>query len=204
MDTLDLYLERLASNAPAPGGGSAAALVGALAAALIAMVARISAGNPKYAQQQELAAELVARADELRAQLARARQRDENAFEEVIAAQALPKRDADESQARQQALQRALARAAAEPLQAACLALDVLRLTSRSLEIPNRDLSSDVGCAAEFAYAAILACAYNVRVNHRWMRDRDAAATGEQRLRAIEDEARGLLERVRSYTTATT
>lgn len=204
MDTLDVYLERLASNAPVPGGGSAAALVGALAAALIAMVARISAGNPKYAQQQELAAELVARADELRAQLARARQRDETAFEEVIAAQALPKRDADESQARQQALQRALARAAAEPLQAASLALEVLRLTSRSLEIPNRDLSSDVGCAAEFAYAAILACAYNVRVNHRWMRDRDAVAMGEQRLRAVEDEARDLLERVRSYTTATT
>lgn len=204
MDTLDLYLDRLASSAPAPGGGSAAALVGALAAALVAMVARISGGNPKYAQYAELAAELVARAEELRVELAQARRRDENAFEEVIAAQALPKRDADEIQARRQALQTALAHAAAEPLRAASLALEVLRLTTRSLEIPNRDLVSDVGCAAEFGNAAILACAYNVRVNHHLMRDRDAVADGEQRLRAIEEEACGLLDRVRSYTTATT
>lgn len=204
MDTLDLYLEGLASNAPTPGGGSAAALVGALAAALIAMVARISGANPKHAQYSELAAELVARADELRVELAQARRRDENAFEEVIAAQALPKRDDAESQARRDALQTALTRAAAEPLRAASLALEVLRLTFRLLEIPNRDLVSDVGCAAEFANAAILACAYNVRVNHRLMRDRDAVAAGEQRLRAIDDEARGLLDRVRSYTTATT
>jgi formiminotetrahydrofolate cyclodeaminase len=201
VETLDLYLERLASDAPTPGGGSAAAVVGALAAGLIAMVARISARNPKHAQS---AGPIVTRADELRAELDRARERDESAFEDVVAAQALPKRDASESAARQSALQTALAHAAEEPLSAAVLVLEVLRLADGLLEVSSRDLVSDVGCAAEFANAAVLACAYNVRVNHRFMRDRDAVAAGERRLRAIEDAARGLLERVRSYTSATT
>jgi formiminotetrahydrofolate cyclodeaminase len=203
VETLDLYLERLASEAPTPGGGSAAAVVGALAAALVAMVARISARNPKRAQRAE---PIVTRADQLRSELKRARERDEWAFEDVVTAQALPKRDAAESEARQVALQAALARAAEEPLYTAMLALGLLDLAADLLEISSRDLASDVGCAAEFANAAILACAYNVRVNHRLMRDRDAVAAGEQRLRAIEDGARGLLERVRSaiQTTATT
>jgi formiminotetrahydrofolate cyclodeaminase len=203
VETLDLYLERLASDAPTPGGGSAAAIVGALAAALIAMVARISARNPAHAPR---AWPIVTRADELRSELASARERDERAFEDVLAAQALPKRDEAESTARQGALQTALARAAEEPLHAATLVLGLFRLAGDLLEISSRDLVSDVGCAAEFAYATILACAYNVRINYRFMRDRDAVSSGEQRLRAIEDEARGLLERVRSaiQTTAAT
>ncbi len=201
METLDLYLERLASDAPTPGGGSAAAVVGALSAALIAMVARIGARNPKHAQRATF---IVARADELRSELARARERDEWAFEDVVAAQALPKREPAETATRQAALQTALARAAEEPLYAAMVALGLLHLADDLREICSRDLISDVGCAAEFANASILACAYNVRVNHRLMRDRDAVAAGEQRLRAIEDEARGLLERVRAYTSAAT
>jgi formiminotetrahydrofolate cyclodeaminase len=203
VETLDLYLERLASDAPTPGGGSAAAVVGALAAALIAMVARIGARNPERTQR---ASRIITRADLVRSELIRARERDEWAFEDVVAAQALPKRDAAESAARQRALQAALARAAEEPLFAAMAALGLLHLAVDLLEISSRDLVSDVGCAAEFANAAILACAYNVRVNHRLMRDAEAVAGGEQRLRAIEDDARGLLERIRSaiQTKATT
>jgi formiminotetrahydrofolate cyclodeaminase len=203
VETLDLYLERLASDAPTPGGGSAAAVAGALAAALIAMVARISARNPERTQR---ASRIVTRADLVRSELMRARERDEWAFEDVVAAQALPKRDATESETRQRALQAALTRAAEEPLFAAMAALGLLHLTVDLLEISSRDLVSDVGCAAEFANAAILACAYNVRVNHRLMRDAEAVAGGEQRLRAIEDDARGLLERIRSaiQTKATT
>jgi formiminotetrahydrofolate cyclodeaminase len=198
VETLDSYLERLASADPSPGGGSAATIAAALAAALVAMVGRISARNPKYAEQKGLAAELVARADELRAELAHARQRDENAFEAVMAARALPRHDAAASAQRERALLAALDAAAAEPLHAAALALELLRLTMRSLEIPNRNLASDVGCAAEFAYAALVADAYNVRVNHRFMRDLDAIAAQERRLRELEDEGKGLLERLRS------
>jgi methenyltetrahydrofolate cyclohydrolase len=198
VEPLDLYLERLASAEPVPGGGSAAATVGALAAALLAMVGRISARNPAHAQLHDLAAALASRADELRIELAQARRRDEIAYEAVVAAQALPKGDAAQAAARRGALEAALENAAREPLRAAGLALELLRLAVGSFQIPNRNLASDVGCAAEFAYAALAACAYNVRVNHRFVQDRNLIADQEQRLKAFEGEASELLAGVRS------
>lgn len=162
MESLEAYLERLASDEPIPGGGSAAALVGAVAAALVAMVGRIAKNAPDN---------LAAAADELRAKLLDARARDEAAYAAVVAAQALPKSTENEQTARARLLEEALAGAAWEPLQTAALALDVLELVDRLLKISMGSLESDVACAAEFAYAALTACGYNVRVNHRYMRD---------------------------------
>jgi formiminotetrahydrofolate cyclodeaminase len=162
VESLDAYLEQLASNEPTPGGGSAAALVGAVAAALVAMVGRIAKSAPD---------DLVARADELRPKLLDARARDEAAYAAVVAAQALPKRTQDERITRARVLEEALAGAACAPLQTAALALDVLRLVEQLLNISMGALESDVASAAEFAYAALTACGYNVRVNHRYMRD---------------------------------
>ena len=108
METLDAYLERLASSDAVPGGGSAAALTGAIAAALVAMVGRILTTPIEG---------FVSRADHLRSELNEARRRDEDAYAAVVAAQALPKRDAVESAARRRALEGALERAADAPLQ---------------------------------------------------------------------------------------
>ena len=189
METLDSYLERLASHEPLPGGGSAATIVAALGAALVAMVARIGVRNPKYAESHALAGEIVRRADELSASLAQARGRDEAAFAEVVAAQNRSRRDPAEIQERRVALEAALAQAAEEPLAAAALSLDVLRLTVQLLQIPAPGLASDVGCAAEFARAAIAGSAYNVRVNHRFMHDGQRVAAQAERLSAIESAA---------------
>jgi formiminotetrahydrofolate cyclodeaminase len=185
---LDGYLERLASRDPVPGGGSASALVGSIAAALVAMVGRIVATPTNR---------IVARADELRGELAAARVRDEAAYAAVVAAQALPKRDETERAARRRAIEAALHIAAEEPLLAAGLALEVLRLAGELLETDSRALASDIGCAAEFAHAALAGCAYNVRVNHRYMHDEDAIRAQAERLAAYESEAPGILERVR-------
>ncbi|HEY8322604.1 MAG TPA: cyclodeaminase/cyclohydrolase family protein [Candidatus Baltobacteraceae bacterium] len=189
MDTFDDYLTRLASKAPTPGGGSAATLVAAAGAALVAMVARICEGNPASAL---LAGRLIAQADGLRAELLAARPRDEAAFEKVVEAQALPK-----GEARTHALAHALRHAAEAPLHAAHLSLEVLRLAARGLALGNRNLESDLGCAAEFGAAAIAACAYNVRINHRFMRDAEAVAAQSKRLARVERESAALLQQVR-------
>jgi len=189
VDTFDDYLTRLASKAPTPGGGSAATLVAASGAALVAMVARICEGNPASAP---LASRLVGQADRLRAELLAARPRDEAAFEKVVEAQALPK-----GEARTQALAHALHHAAEAPLHAAHLSLEVLRLAARGLALGNRNLESDLGCAAEFGAAAIAACAYNVRINHRFMRDPDAVAAQAKRIARLERESAALLQQVR-------
>jgi formiminotetrahydrofolate cyclodeaminase len=198
VETLDAYLDALASERPTPGGGSAATIVGALAAALVAMVARITFGNAKLAAHGPAAAELTARADALRAELLRARTEDERAFGAVVAAQALPKTTADERAARAAALQTTLGEAAAAPLHAAGLALDVLRLSDRGLELENRNLASDLGCAAELAAAALAAAAYNVRANHPYMRDASRVETQTRELTRLEGERDALLARVRA------
>jgi methenyltetrahydrofolate cyclohydrolase len=197
VETLSEYLTQLASEWPTPGGGSAATMVAAAGAALVSMVGRICAANKKYALQADLARELFARGDSLREELLRARERDEAAFDRVVAATAMPKSTQDEKHVRRAALELALAHAAAEPLAAAQLALDVMRLSARALIFENRNLVSDIGCAAEFAAAALAACAYNVRINHRFMHDDTAIDAQAHALERLEREGAALLGEIR-------
>jgi formiminotetrahydrofolate cyclodeaminase len=198
VETLDAYLERLAADAAVPGGGSAAALVASFGAALTAMVARIARRNPKNSSSTEALDTIVERSDALRVELADARLRDEVAFAAVVAAQALPKQTEAEKTMRRQAVDDALARAAAEPLRATALSLNVLELLEKLLEFPIQALRSDVGSAAEFASAALASCAYNVRINHRFMHDPEVVVWQEEALCEREVAAQGILTRVRA------
>jgi formiminotetrahydrofolate cyclodeaminase len=188
VERFDLYLERLASSDAVPGGGSAAAVVAAISAALVAMVGRIGANPPDG---------LVEEADRLRAELDTARKSDEEAYAAVVAAQALPKNNESERAARREAVEGALKRAAQSPLDAAALAVRVLELVERLLQNHMGALVSDVGCAAEFAHAAVIACGYNVRVNHRYMRDEAAIREQAATLFRYEGVAARILERAR-------
>jgi glutamate formiminotransferase/formiminotetrahydrofolate cyclodeaminase len=181
VESLEDYAERLASAAPTPGGGSAATIVGAFAAALVAMVARLT--------RAEASAALAERADALRRELLAAREADERAFAAVVAAQALPRSTEAEENHRSERLQAALAHAAAEPLRAAELGLDVLRLAESARATAKRALASDLGCATAFAGAAVRASALNVRVNHHYMKDAALVAAQETRLREILGES---------------
>ena len=144
---LQAYLNRLASAQPTPGGGSAATIVGALGAALVAMVARITLGNPKHADVHAEALLLVGAADSLRARFGGARSADEAAYAAVPEAQALPRASAAETALRTERLQTALAGAADAPLHAAELAATLLALCERAAALRNLHLMSDVECA---------------------------------------------------------
>jgi len=162
-------------------------VVAAAGCALVAMVARICASSPKYVSKRALAESLVAQADALREGFIERKERDEQAFDAVVAARG----DKD-------AMQQALARAAAVPLEGAGAALEALRLAADALELGNPNLMSDVGCAAEFAYAGLLACAYNVRINHKFMKDETLVATQRAQLSEFEKAAHPLLHAVRT------
>lgn len=198
MESVERYLEDLASSRPVPGGGSAAAVVGACGAALSAMVARICSGNPKYASHGPLLERIVRESDDVRLALLTARERDERAFMAVTAAQALPKGTQEERDERRRFLDRALLQAAHEPLEAAALALRVLQMARELCAVGNRSLASDVGCAAEFAGATVAACAYNVRVNHRYLSEPQHAAEQKTMLERYERDAGRLLSEVRA------
>jgi formiminotetrahydrofolate cyclodeaminase len=173
-------------------------LVASFGAALTAMVARIARRNPKNSSSTEALDTIVERSDALRVELADARLRDEAAFSAVVAAQALPKQTETDKTMRRQAVDDALARAAAEPLRATALSLNVLELLEKLLEFPIQALRSDVGSAAEFASAALASCAYNVRINHRFMHDPEVVVWQEEALCEREVAAQGILTRVRA------
>ncbi len=196
----EAYLDALASAAPTPGGGSAATLVGALAAALCAMVARITAATPKLALHHEQAFAIVEDADDLRRRFVELRPLDEAAFGAVIAAQALPRATDAEALARREQLQRTLIGAAEAPLEAARLACDAFALAARTAELHNANLMSDVDCALRFARAAFDASAANVEVNHRYITDAATVAQQSERLATLARAAREFESRATGLT----
>jgi len=187
---LEGYLDALASAEPTPGGGSAATLVGALAAALCAMVARITLGAPKHAAVAADAAAVATEADRLRRRFEALRFRDEAAYGAVVAAQALPRADGAQRAVRRAALQRALVEAADAPLEGARLATETFALAARAAELHNANLMSDVDCAVRFARAAFDASVANVEVNHRYLTDPQTIGRQRAELAALGDAAR--------------
>jgi glutamate formiminotransferase/formiminotetrahydrofolate cyclodeaminase len=158
---LDGWLDELAGAAPAPGGGSAAALAGALAGALVAMVARLTTGRKAYAAAQGRVAEILAEADALRAQLRRLVDDDAAAYARVSAAHALPKDDPG----RPQAVDEALVGAARTPLATARGAVRLLALAREIGAIGNKNARSDAKVGEALARAALAGAVENVRVN---------------------------------------
>lgn len=163
-DTVVDYLESLAAKVPAPGGGAAAALHLAQAAALVSMVARYTSG-PKYAEHQELVTTICANADAVRAQALRLMDDDMTAFNGVIASYKLPKSTAEEAEARAAAISSAATYAAAVPVEVAEAAAAVLSQAEELLPVANRNVISDVAAAADAARAAATTARVNVEIN---------------------------------------
>ncbi len=199
---LKAYLNGLASAEPTPGGGSAAALVGALGAALVAMVARITLGSDRHRAVHAQAVLLVGAADGLRSQFVQARIRDEAAYRAVVTAQGLARTTEADKALRGEQLQQALIGAAEAPLQVAQSAVELFDMCERAAGLHNAQLMSDVACAIAFARAAFDASAANVRINHRFIKAPHiialqserlatalhAAESGERRARTIVEE----------------
>lgn len=168
---VDKFLADLASSAPTPGGGGAAALCGALAIALGNMVGNLTLGKKKYADVQEDIAALNSRAEALRSDFVSLIDADAEAFAPLSKAYGIPKDDP----ARAEVMETALKRAAEPPLEImrrCAAALDVIAdyaAKGSALAI------SDAGCAAALAIAAMKAAALNVRINTKSMADREAA-----------------------------
>lgn len=168
---LDSWIDQLASAAPTPGGGSAAALAGAMAAALVAMVARITSSRKAYAAVASEFAQIAEEADGLRLKLRELVDRDARAYESVMAAYRLPRETEEEKRRRLEEIDRALLKAAEVPLETARAAAAVLGLARRVAEAGYRNAAADSGVAALLAEAALRGAVYNVEVNVRSLSD---------------------------------
>ena len=157
------FLAELASDSPAPGGGSVAALAGALGAALVEMVARLTIGKDP-ADQQEM--EQVRReAAALQHLLAEDVDRDTQAFNQVMASFKLPKLTGDDKNIRRAAIQAATKEATLLPLAVAADCLAALQLASTVISKGNPNALSDAGVAALMAHAGVQGAGFNVLIN---------------------------------------
>jgi formiminotetrahydrofolate cyclodeaminase len=170
-EPLKTYTMALASGAPAPGGGSAAALVGSLAAALTSMVANFTVGREKFADVEEEVRLLLTKSEGLRGVLERLTQADTEAYGQVATAQKMPRSTEEEKEARRAAVQEALKIAAEVPREAVRAAHGVLEVARQLVEKGNPNLITDVGVAAKFAAAAMECAALNVEINLAYIKD---------------------------------
>ena len=163
--TVTEFLNELASNSPAPGGGSVAALAGALGAALTAMVCRLTIGKKKYVEVQQEMEEVLSKAEELRGKLTILIDEDTQAFNTVMAAFGLPKETDQEKLARSVSIQEATKVAALVPLKVMEHCEQAIGLALRVAEKGNVNSISDAGVSALLLEAACQSAALNVRIN---------------------------------------
>ena len=191
------FLDALAAGTPTPGGGAAAAHTGALAAALVAMVARLSLGKKRYAEVASEMQRVSTAADKLRADLTASVAADITAFDAVMQANKLPQDSPTDAAARDTAVEQALHQAAEVPLRVARDTMRVLDLAVSVADKGNPNAISDAGSAANLALAAIRSAALNVRINAISVRDREARQRWLEEIANLENRAAESAEAVR-------
>jgi formiminotetrahydrofolate cyclodeaminase len=172
-EPLQKYLDELASAQPTPGGGSAAALSGALGAGLACMVARLTLGKADYAAVQQEITALVERTEDLRARFQQLMQEDIAAYGRLSATFKLPRAISEEKAERTRAIQEQLVEAALVPLEVAERAVELVQCCLRIATIGNANVLSDIATGTELASSAANGAAWMVRTNLRAMKDQE-------------------------------
>src|SRR5581483_3124484 len=195
------FLDQLASASPAPGGGSAAALAGALGAALVAMVCRLTIGRKNYQHLDPEFEKILTRADALRADLLRWMDEDAAAYSRVMDAYHLPKETEQDKTTRNAAIQNALKLAAEIPLKVATACAKVLEMSETVATQGNKNAASDGGAGALMAEAALRAAILNVEINLGLIQDDafvNAVRTALEPLKRAASKRQAILDSVQT------
>jgi len=187
-ETLAGFLDEVASDSPAPGGGSVSALSGALGAALGAMVCRLTVGKKKYADVKEEMQEVMAELDDSKKKLMLLIDMDTDAFNKLMMAFKLPKASDDEKAARKRAIQEATKVAIDVPMKTCKICLKVVELCKPVAEKGNVNSVTDAGCAVLLARSGFNGAAMNVRINLGSMKDEGFKQEIEEGLAEMEKD----------------
>ena len=171
-NNIELYIEKLGSKAPTPGGGGVAALAGALGAALASMVCNLTIGKPKYAQYENELKAVLESAENLSKKMLDLAEEDETAFEPLSKAYSLPTETDEQKAYKEKVMEDSLKIAADVPLRAAKGAFDVIVLMERLATRGSKLVISDVGVGVQMARSALLSASLNVKINTKLMKDR--------------------------------
>ncbi|HBN07532.1 MAG TPA: methenyltetrahydrofolate cyclohydrolase [Cyanobacteria bacterium UBA8530] len=171
--SIPTFLEKLAGSEAVPGGGSVAALAGALAASLVEMVGHVTEGKKGYEESAETVEILIEQGSSLRADLLEAVDRDAEAFQEVMDAFKLPKSNDEEKKIRSEAIQAGTRHAAEVPLEVARNCLTAAELALVALRRGNENAASDAGVGAFAALTGLEGALLNVFINLSSIKDAD-------------------------------
>lgn len=198
LESRESFTDELAAGTPTPGGGSAAAYAGAMGAALVGMVARLTLGKAKYKDVKIQMEGILEEVEKLREILNAAVAADAAAFEAVMAANRLPKGTDEEKSARAEAIQEATLEASQIPFQTARKSLRVLQLALQAAALGYTYAITDAGTAGALAQAAISGAGYNVRINALDIKDEGVKVKLLSELDSIENRAAQFMTQLKS------
>jgi formiminotetrahydrofolate cyclodeaminase len=195
--TLQSFLDELASSSPAPGGGSVAALAGALGAALTSMVCNLTIGKKKYADVEETMKGILKESEDLRARFTLLIEKDTEAFNKVMEAFSLPKENDAQRALREAAIVAATKEATLVPLEVMKHCIDGLALAQKVASSGNKNSISDAGVSAFMLHAACESAALNVRINLNGLSDMEFVHWKTDEMESILRTSRTMVEQVR-------
>ena len=194
------FVDLVALNSPAPGGGSVAALAAANGVALLGMVARLTVGKKKYAAHEELMNEILEDADGLKQKLVALIDTDTEAFNKVSAVFSMPKETDEEKASRRKAMQEALKTAAEVPFEVMENCLEALKITYNAVGKSNTNAASDLGVAALGLGAGVKGAWLNVKINLMGIKDevyvKEITEKGENLLASADNLAAKIYESI--------
>jgi|WetSurMetagenome_2_1015567.scaffolds.fasta_scaffold19674_3 formiminotetrahydrofolate cyclodeaminase len=196
--TLNGFLDEVASFSPAPGGGSVAALSGALGAALTSMVCNLTIGKKKYADVEDELKKVLDQSEQLRAQFTELVDRDTQAFGKVMEAFALPKDTEPQKALRAAAIRGATKEATMVPLEVMKHCIDALALAQIVAAKGNGNSISDAGVSALMLHASLEGAALNVRINLGGLDDPEFVGWKEDELQSLRSTSAMMLEEIQS------
>jgi len=186
--SIEVFLDELASKKATPGGGSAAAVMGAQSAALTSMVCNLTIGKPKYAEVDAEMQALLKQSEALREELTSMIKADVDVFDKLMASYGLPKDTDEEKALRSTQIQSVLKEATIVPLECAKACGEAIKLSRIAADKGNVGVISDAGVAVMAAYAALKSAALNVYINAGSIKDR---AFADEKLAELESVLQG-------------
>lgn len=192
------FIDETASNSPAPGGGSIAALSASSSAALIAMVANLTVGKEKFADVEDEMQEVIKKATAFKDMFLEYIDKDANSFNAAMAAFKLPKETEEEKAHRTKMIQEGYKGAANVPFTVGKEAFKLMELAEFVVEKGNQNAVTDGAVAAMQARTAVHAAFYNVKINLGSIKDEEYVAKMKSEMKELEDKVDELEARIRS------
>jgi formiminotetrahydrofolate cyclodeaminase len=186
------FLERLSSDAPTPGGGSVAALAGALSCSLTSMVANLTYGKKKYEEYWEESKKIIEEAKELKEDFLNLFYEDMEVFTKLMATFGLPRETEEEKKKRSNAIEQATKKAIEVPLKVMEKSMRAAELALSMAKIGNLNAISDAGIAEEMALSSCRSASYNVLINLNFLQDADYSKTVEEKHKEISKKVKSL------------